>query len=199
MRFQVTIAALIVWFSTTVALAATSPMEAVKTTADGVLSTLRDPGLKSKREARREQIKGLLRARFDFDEMAKRSLGANWSKRTPEEQQQFVSKFSDLLINTYVDRMEDYQGEKIVYGRERRDGDQATVDTKVVDQKGVEHSLNYSLKLNGDWKVYDVVIEDVSIVNNYRSQFNRVLSKSSFAELLQTMSSKSFQAPGSSS
>src|SRR5262245_42920129 len=105
MRFQVTIAALIVWFSTTVALAATSPMEAVKTTADGVLSTLRDPGLKSKREARREQIKGLLRTRFDFDEMAKRSLGANWSKRTPEEQQQFVSKFSDLLINTYVDRM----------------------------------------------------------------------------------------------
>jgi phospholipid transport system substrate-binding protein len=198
-RLSLPAIALAVFVAASASIAAPSASEAVKQTADGVLEAVRDPKLKSNREARRERIQSLLRARFDFEEMAKRALGPYWSKQKPEDQRRFVEDFSQLLINTYSDRIEEYQGEKITYGRERQEDGTATVESKIQDQKGQEHTINYrSSQKDNDWKVYDVVIDDISIVNNYRSQFSRLLNKGTFADLLQALASKRFQEPGRS-
>jgi len=191
--------ALAVWMAASAALAAPSALEAIKQTAGGVLEALRDPKLKANRELRRERIQSLLRARFDFEEMAKRALGPHWSKQNPQDQRRFVEQFTELLITTYTDRIDDYKGEQINYGRERQDDGNATVETKIQDRQGQEHSVNYRLALKkDDWKVYDVVIEDISIVNNYRSQFSRLLNRGTFTDLLQALASKRFQQPGAS-
>lgn len=180
-------------------LVAATPTEAVKQTADAVLSTLRDGQAKRNRAANRDQIKELLRARFDFEEMAKRSLGASWAKQSPEDQRQFTQQFTEMLMNTYIDQIDNYQGEKVLYEGERKDGNFATVETKIRDGKGQLYSIKYRVLQSGtDWKVFDVVIEDVSIVNNYRSQFTRLLNRGSFAELLQKLPSQKLQAPGAS-
>ena len=190
---------LMMMLSTAATFAATTPLEAVKSTAGTVLSALRDPQLNANRSQRRERIESALRARFDFDEMAKRSLGPNWAKQSEADRKQFVKQFTELLISTYTEVIEQYQGEEIIYGAERRDANQATVSTKVRDKKGTEHGIDYRLMQQGDdWKVFDVVVADVSLVNNYRSQFSRLLNKSSFADLLQQLASKKFQSPGAS-
>jgi phospholipid transport system substrate-binding protein len=175
-----------------------APGERVRETVDKLLTILKDPQLKgeSKKTERREKLKQVINQRFDFTEMARRSLGSEWRRRSPEEQKQFVKLFTDLLEQAYLDKIESYNGEKVQYLREKEDKDTAEVPTKIIDNKGREFSVNYRLhKANGDWKVYDVVIEDISLVNNYRSQFNRVLARDSFEELLARMKEKSFSAP----
>jgi phospholipid transport system substrate-binding protein len=160
---------------------------------------LQDTGLKSadKKTERRDQLRQVISARFDFNEMAKRALGQHWQRRSAEQQRQFVQLFTDLLERSYADQIESFNGEKIVYGREKEEQDDAEVDTKIVTKKGEEFSVNYRLHpVERDWKVYDVVIENISLVNNYRSQFNRVLANSSFDELLRKLQRKTFDAPG---
>jgi len=126
--------------------------------------------------------------RFDFTEMARRSLGPEWRRRTAEEQKEFVALFTKLLERAYLNTIESYNGEKVQYLNERAENSGAQVDTKITDNKGREFSVNYRLHdVNGDWKIYDVVVEDVSLVNNYRAQFSRVLAKSSYAELVNTI------------
>jgi phospholipid transport system substrate-binding protein len=125
--------------------------------------------------------------------MAKRSLGSEWRRRSAEERKEFVKLFTDLLERAYLDQIESYNGEKFQYLTDREDNNYAQVDTKIIDNKGREFSVSYRLlNQNGDWKVYDVVIEDISLVNNYRSQFNRVLAKSPYEELVKTMKEKTF-------
>jgi phospholipid transport system substrate-binding protein len=182
--------------------AAGAPTDQIRQTVDRLLAILNDPQLKGeqKKNERRQKLKEVLYQRFDFTEMARRSLGSEWRRRTPEEQKEFVKLFTELLERSYLDKIESYSGEKVLYLKEREDGNYAEVETKIVDKKGQEYSVDYRLhKVNGDWKVYDVIIEDVSLVGNYRSQFSRVLAKSSFDELLKTMKEKTFVAPGSSS
>ena len=177
------------------------PTDQVRGTADKVLAILQEPGLKAEaqRAGRRNQLRQVIAARFDFDEMAKRSLGSHWQRRSADEQRQFVQLFSDLLERSYADQIESFNGEKIVYGREKQEKDHAEVDTKIASKKGEEFSVNYRLHLvDREWRVYDVVIENISLVNNYRSQFNRVLAKSSFDELLQQLQGKNFETPGKS-
>jgi phospholipid transport system substrate-binding protein len=172
------------------------PTEQVRQTADQVLSVLQDSRLKSadKQKERREQLRQIIGSRFDFGEMAKRSLGSNWQKVNNDEQRQFVELFTELLEKSYADQIESYDGEKIVYGRENVSQDQADVDTKILTKKGEQISVNYKLRSAGnDWKVYDVVIENISLVNNFRSQFNRILANASFAELLKKLQSKSVE------
>ncbi len=172
------------------------PMDQLRSTTDKVLTILKDPNLKDKKEERRAELRKVIYQRFDFDEMAKRSLGPNWGRRSPDEQGEFVKLFTNLLENTYADKMESYNGEKILYGREKQEGDDAQVDTKIVTQKGEQYAINYKLHpVGGDWKVYDVVIENISLVNNYRSQFNHVLASSSFDDLLRRMRQNKFAAP----
>jgi len=172
------------------------PTDQVRQTADRVLSVLQDSRLKSadKQKERRDQIRQIVASRFDFAEMAKRSLGSNWQKVNNDEQRQFVELFTELLEKSYADQIESYDGEKIVYGRENVSQDQADVDTKILTKKGDQISINYKLRAAGnDWKVYDVVIENISLVNNFRSQFNRILANASFAELLKKLQSKSVE------
>jgi phospholipid transport system substrate-binding protein len=174
------------------------PGDQLRQSTDKILEILKDPRFKgeSKKNERREKLREVLYQRFDFTEMAKRSLGAEWRRHTPEEQKEFVTLFTNLLEDAYLGKIESYSGEKVQYIKERQDADYAEVDTRIVDKKGQEFLINYQLhNVNEDWKVYDVVIEDVSLVNNYRSQFSRVLEKSSFKELLERMRQKTFSAP----
>lgn len=169
------------------------PTEQVRATVNRVLMILKDPALNSAsaKEARRAELSKAILPRFDFEEMAKRSLGAEWRRRTPAEQKEFVRLFTALLKDSYVDSIESYRGEKVVYRGESQDGDYADVGTKMIDKRGQEFAIDYRLNLEGsEWKVYDVIIENISIVNNYRSQFQRILSRSSFAELLRGISDK---------
>jgi len=167
--------------------------EQTRATADKVLTILNNPELRSaeRKSERREQLRAAIYPRFDFAEMAKRSLGSQWSRRSAQEQSEFVRLFSDLLEKSYIDKIESYNGEKITYTRENQDQDRAEVFTKVITKKGEEFSVTYTLHAtNGEWKIYDVVIENISLVNNYRAQFNRILAKSSFDELLRKLQAK---------
>ena len=170
----------------------------VRETVDELLRILKDPQLKGEHKSseRREKLKAVISRRFDFTEMAKRSLGSEWRRRSPEEQRKFVELFTELLEQAYLDKIESYNGEKVQYLRDQQDNNHAEVGTKIVDNKGREFSVTYRLhSVNGDWKVYDVVIEDISLVSNYRAQFNRVLAKGTFEELLTRMKGKKFSAP----
>jgi len=169
------------------------PTDQIRVTVDRVLMILKDPALISAgaKEARRSELRKAIFPRFDFEEMAKRSLGSEWRRRTPAEQEEFIRLFTELLKDSYVDSIESYRGNKVVYRRESQDGDYADVGTKVINERGEEFTIDYRLNLEGsEWKVYDVIIENISIVNNYRSQFRRILGRSSFAQLLQTIRDK---------
>jgi phospholipid transport system substrate-binding protein len=175
-------------------LRAGAPTDQVRQTADQVLALLQDARFKGagKEGQRRDRLRQIIGPRFDFEEMAKRSLGANWRSVSREEQQRFVQLFTDLLEKSYADQIESYDGEKIAYGREKVEQDNAEVDSKIVTKKGQEIAVNYKLRsAGGDWKVYDVVIENISLVNNYRSQFNRILAKNTFSDLLKKIEAKS--------
>jgi len=143
-------------------------------------------------EAEERKLREVISARFNFDEMAKRSLGSHWRRLTLQEQEEFVPLFRDSLESAYIDRIRDYGNEKIFYRGERVDGTFAEVESRIVPQEGDPISVNYRLQLKGrDWKVYDMVIENLSLVNNYRSQFNRVISNTSYEELVRRLREKS--------
>jgi phospholipid transport system substrate-binding protein len=174
---------------------AASPAEEVRASIDRVLATLKDPRLQKNPEKRRQQIKEIIRERFDFGEMARRSLGPEWQRRTPEERKEFVKLFIDLLERAYISAIEDVEAVRDL--REKVDGNYAEVKTRVVDKKGVEFSVDYRLhNVNGKWKVYDVLVENVSLVNNYRDQFNRILTRYSYEELIRRMKAKQFEDAG---
>jgi len=154
---------------------------------DRTIGILKDPALaaKGKEEERRELLRKEIAPVFDFGEMAKRSLGPNWRDRTPEERDKFVALFRELLENSYLGKIESYRGEVIRYGEETVDGPYAQVKTVVVTTRGQEIPVHYRMRADGGrYRIYDVVIEGISLVNNYRSQFNSILQKSSFAELM---------------
>jgi phospholipid transport system substrate-binding protein len=174
---------------------ASVPGEQVKATVDKVMEVLRDPTLQSatKKAERREKLRQIILPRFDFTEMAKRALGSNWN-RYPDQQREFVTAFTQLLEETYADQIEGANGDKVVYLNERTDKNYAEVATKVISPKGEETSMIYKLhSVETEWKVYDIVVENVSVVNNYRAQFNRVLSNASMDELIKRIKEKRFQ------
>ncbi len=169
------------------------PLELVKSAAEGAIAVLKDPQLKSpdqKRE-RLERLKEIINPIFDYNEMARRSLGAHWRRRTAAEQEEFSRLFRGFLERIYSDKINFYDGQKILFGRETVEQDFAQVESTVINAKGEENSVVYRLKRTaGKWKVYDAVIENISIVNNYRSQFDRVISKSSYEELKKMLREK---------
>src|SRR5882724_4308376 len=174
---------------------AATPREQIQSSVEKVIAILKDPRLKpeAKKNERIEQLRQVIFPKFDFTEMAKRSLGADWQRRKPEEQQEFVKLFTDLIESSYASNLDSYNGEKVVFTGDKQDGEYAQVDTKIVGNKGDESTVSYKLRQAGsDWKIYDVVIENISIVNNYRSQFSRVIARSSFEDLLRQMKDKQF-------
>lgn len=161
----------------------------IKSTVDRVVEILKDPRLQRDAKAgeRRQRLRQAIAPRFDFEEMAKRSLGQHW-QRYASRKKEFVAAFTNFVEDSYLSKIEAYKNEKILYNRERMDKGFAEVDTKVVTSKGDEIPINYRLhSVAGEWKVYDVLIENVSLVNNYRSQFHRILDTASFDELLRRL------------
>jgi phospholipid transport system substrate-binding protein len=169
------------------------PTEQVRGTVDKVMTIVRSshPTSKAQMETQRAQLVEVIYPRFDFVEIAKRSLGPHWARRTAEEQRQFVKIFAGLLGRSYADNIESYTSQHVLYTREREDRNYAEVDTTIVTENRPPLSINYKLQsVNKEWKVYDLVIEDISVVNNYRSQFDRVIVGSSFKDLVRVMKEK---------
>jgi len=176
-----------------------TPTQAVKETIDEVLAVLGDQALKdSTRETeRREKLEAIIGQRFDYEEMAKRTLAAEWKKISVEKQQEFVALFQQFLSKSYAGNIDGYSGEQVEYLKERLKGDFAEVQTKVVSPK-VEIPLDYRLlKKDEKWGVYDVIIDGVSLTKNYRGQFSRIIKSSSFDGLLDKLRSKTDLAESS--
>ncbi len=148
------------------------PTEAVKSVIDEALRILNDPSLKAQRERRRQLVKAKVDQRFDYEEMAKRSLGATWGKLSPAQRSEFVRLFGELLEASYSDKVDKYAGETVTFLGESVDGDYAEVRTVLV-RPNDKIPMNYRLINKSRWVVYDVVIEGVSLVSNYRSQFSQ--------------------------
>jgi phospholipid transport system substrate-binding protein len=169
------------------------PAESLKTTIDEVIRILEDQNWRKpeKKQERRKLLEQVIGQRFNYAEMAKRTLGGEWNKRTPEEQKEFASDFQTLLANTYIGRIEAYSGEKVQYLKEIHSDDFAEVRTKV-DNGKTTIDIDYRLLMNGsgDWRVYDVVVEGTSLVQNYREQFKRILNKDSFQDLAKQLRKK---------
>lgn len=173
------------------------PTNQVKSTVDKVLDILRNNELKKpgKTEERRAAIRRVVGERFDFEEMSKRTLALHWQKRTPDERKEFVPLFSDLLERSYINKIEAYTDEKIVYGEETVEKEYCVVKTKIITKRSVEIPIEYRLlKKSSRWMVYDVVIEGVSLVNNYRNQFNNIIRTKSYDELVKRLKNKQEEA-----
>ncbi|BCS55594.1 phospholipid-binding protein MlaC [Geobacter sp. SVR] len=168
-----------------------TPTDDVKKTVDEVVRIVADKDMKKQEQKRRQALKKSISQIFDYGEMAKRSLGKHWNQRTPAERKQFVELFASLLENSYAGKIESYNNEKIAYIKETTEDDHAEVKSKVITAKRDEFTLDYRLlKENGKWMVYDVVIEGVSLVSNYRSQFNRIITSNGYSELIKKLQTK---------
>lgn len=167
--------------------------EAMRATIGEVLRILADKDLKqpSKANERRQLLEKAVGERFDYQEMSRRSMGAPWANLPEKDKQEFVSLFQTLLVNTYADKIESYSGEGVQYVNERNEKEYAEVRTKVLTGK-TEIPLDYRLLYKGsDWRVYDVVVDGVSLVNNYRGQFSKILRNGSYADLVEQLRKKS--------
>ncbi len=159
---------------------------AMRGSIDAVLDILKDPNQQGpeKRKERRDGIMKVVRQRFDFVEMSRLVLGKYWRERTDAEKKEFTDLFPRLLESVYVGKLEKYNGETIAYGTELRFDDRALVRTKIITKQGTRVPVDYRvMKEEKGWMVYDIVIEGVSLVNNYRSQFNDILSQKPYSEL----------------
>lgn len=185
---------LFLFFSSELTFAVLSPKEQVKNTVDNVLNIIKDPKYKGKdkTQKRRSALRNEISKVFDFDEMSKRSLGIYWRERTPQEKKEFVELYKDLLERSYSGKIESYTDEKIIYYDEKVENNKyAEVKTKIITTDKKEIPIDYRLYFNGkEWKVYDVVIEGVSLVSNYRSQFNKIIRNHSYQELVKRMKTK---------
>ena len=167
--------------------------DALKPEIDQVIAVLQDPALKgeSKAAERRQALHGVTDSVFDWTEMAKRALGRHWTARSPAEQEEFVGLFRDLLERAYVGKIERYTGEPITYTGETSDGSQTTVRTKILTRQGQEIGIDYRMLREGDrWRIYDVQVEGISLVNNYRTQFDGIIKTSSYEELVKRLKAR---------
>jgi phospholipid transport system substrate-binding protein len=164
------------------------PQEKVKGTVDEVVAILANHTLPP--PERRTKIRQAVLQRFGFEEMAQRTLAQHWRTLTPPQRQEFVELFTDLLEGSYVNRMLNANPESrsVRYVKETIDQDQAVVHTEIGNPRDAPATVEYRLlHKEGDWKVYDIVIEGISLVNNYRTQFNTIITKDSYAGLVKQM------------
>jgi len=169
---------------------AQEPGAQLKASIDRIIRILEDPALKgsAKNAERREALRKVVGDIYDFDEMSRRTLGPHWRTLTDDQRKEFVQLFTELIETSYITKIELYNGEPIRYMGNRADGDLATVSTRLVTKNGTEIPIDYRMLKRPDrWVVYDVSIEGVSLVNNYRTQFNSVMRSSSYADLARKM------------
>ena len=172
---------------------AATAQEQLKGAIERVVSTLDSPAMKGEGKAadRRAAVRLIANEIFDFGEIARRSLGRYWQPLSEAQRAEFVGLFGDLLERSYISKIELYGGEKIIYSGERMDGDLAIVSTKIITKNGTEVPIDYRLFRRGDnWKVYDVNIEGISLVSNYRTQFNKIIQSSGYNTLVDRMKAK---------
>ena len=199
MKRVTSIAALLLIASACGALADT-PLSEVKATTEKVLLLLKDSKLQgdAKKTERRQLVRSEMEKRFAWEDSAKACLGKHWLKRTPAEKTEFVKLFSEFLKDTYSDKVATYYGDldKVDYQGEKIQADYASVKLVLTTKAKVDHPLEYRMEKAGDdWKVYDVVIEGVSMVKNYRDQFDAIIAKSSYEELIKEIKSKQPATP----
>jgi phospholipid transport system substrate-binding protein len=191
---RLSVAALVVALLTVCAaplIAAEDPMAAVKGTVDQVLSIVTDPAYKSATSERRAKLREVILPHFDFSDMARSAMGYHWRSLTQAQRDQFVRVFTDLLAASYMGKIEGYKGQKIVYLKETQDGDLSQVNTNILQPGSDAISVNYRLKNSaGTWKVYDVLVDQISLVGNYRNQFNRIMNNKGYDSLIKAISQK---------
>ena len=178
-----------------------APTDQFREGVDRVFKILRDPELKGDANAPRRwaAITKLSEQIFDFGETAKRSLGQHWDARTPAERVEYVRLFTDLIQRSYVSRVDRYGAEKMVFRGDTIDGNQAVVRTALVLNDGGQMPLDYKMHHAGNrWQVYDVNIEGVSLVANYRAQFNKVIRSESYEALIARLKSNGVDTPAAS-
>jgi phospholipid transport system substrate-binding protein len=164
------------------------PSDQLRSRIDRVVGILEDPALKARPEARRAALRGAAGDIFDFAEITRRSLGRHWQSATPAEREELTRLLTALLERAYLGRLEQYSGERVVLAGEAVDGELATVRTRLVARGGLEIPVDYRLYRAGDrWVAYDVAVEGVSLVANYRAQFNKIIQTSSAQVLVQRL------------
>jgi phospholipid transport system substrate-binding protein len=163
------------------------PTDTVRDYTDAVVRVLEDPALKvdDRRAERRAAVRKIAIDIFDVHETARRALGPHWQQRTPQERDEFVQLFADLLERTYINKIDLFGGEKLKFTEEKIDGDHAIVRAKVITKQGTEVPVEARMinRSGTRWQIYDIVIENISLVGNYRSQFDRIIRSSSYGEL----------------
>jgi len=173
--------------------AASTAQNQLKLTIDSILDVLGNQELKNETRLKKQRalVKQIVGKRFDFEKMSQLSLARHWKVRTNQEKSEFVALFSQLLEDTYINKIEFYNDEKVIYLKERIENKKAQIDTKIITQT-VEIPINYRMftRGNDEWKIYDLIIEGVSLIGNYRSQFNRILEKNSFEFLMDQLKKK---------
>jgi phospholipid transport system substrate-binding protein len=168
--------------------AAGPPTEQLQRRVDEVIRVLDDPALKDRPADRRGKIRQLAEDIFDYPDTARRALGPHWNARSPQERQEFVKLFADLLDRAYISKIDVYQGEKVRWVGETMNGDEAVVKTAITTKSGTDVPVEYRMhQRDGRWLVYDVIIEGVSLVANYRTQFNKIVQTESYDVLVQKL------------
>jgi phospholipid transport system substrate-binding protein len=179
-----------------------SPTQELRTHVDRAIQALADPATKGEAHIaeRRARIRKIADEIFDYGEMCKRALGVHYQQLDPGQRERFTQLFSDLLDRAYFEKIDSYNGEKVQYLEPKIDGDEATVQTKVVTERGTDVPVDYRMRREqGRWIVYDVIIEGVSLVSNYRSQFDRIIRTASVAELMRRMEAQAAGQAGQAS
>ena len=187
--------ALAVVLSMTIAAAvhAGPPTDQLRGHVDRVLTVLKDPELQKPARAadRRAAIRKVASDIFDFEEISRRTLARHWQARTPDERREFVGLMTDVLEHAYIGKLETYSGETVRFLGDTPDGDVATVKTRIVMKSGTEIPVDYRMiDRSGRWIAYDVYVEGVSLVGNYRGQFDRIIQRQSYAELVKALRAK---------
>ncbi len=168
------------------------PTKELKKTVDEMISILSNKSLSV--QEKHKKVYEILDRTIDWDEVAKRVLGIHWRRRTPEERKRFKELFKDFVEAKYAKRFEMYSGEKVYFTKETIDGDYATVTTKIKTKQNRTFTLQNRMVLkNGKWLVYDILIEGISMVNNYRTQINNIIAKRSFKGLIKILERKAAQ------
>ena len=193
MKKQFAVLIILIVFVLTIPLYAGVPMTTVEASVNKVLNVLRDSKLKSPaaKEIKKEKLRIIYKEMFDEIEFSKRTLTRNWNKFNPAQRVEFVSLFEQVLEKSYIDKIQDYSNEKIDFYKEDMTSDNtAEIQTKIVtSSKEIPIFYRMTLK-DGKWKVYDVVVENVSLVQNYRTQFNDILGKNTPEQLLEILRKK---------
>ena len=188
--FRTSVLLLLIFALVTPSLAG-EPTDHIRKTTDKMITILNDPVLKNNVEERRKMLRNAVNERFDWREMAQRSLADHWKTLTEEEKKEFVPLFTDLLESAYMNRIENYSGDKVSYDDEKVQGNYSLVKVAIFTDKQVQIPVVYKMKKKDqEWMIYDVSIEGVSLVKNYQQQFDSVIVSSSYQGLVEKLKEK---------